>query len=217
MTEDKELGRVLEIHDALREITQLWVRSEDWDEEKARRLREEAVLLNHKRYFRSISAYRGLAEDAGVDDDLTDVEVIKTDLMFATDIFKSYDPALIDNADWQQMTVWLRTVYGGELPGDYSNVKSLEEWLQKLMEAGLNIMTSSGTSGQYSFVPRDMTTRMALTVNSALVFQPFFAKVLENISDYDAAILNFSSGSAGVQAASNSIGKHYFYHYTSIL
>jgi hypothetical protein len=216
MTEDKELGRVLEIHDALREVTQAWVRSEDWDEEEAQRLREEAVLLNHKRYFRSIPAYRALAEDVGVDENVTDVEVIKADLMFATDIFKSYDPTLIDNADWQQMTVWLRTVFGGELPGDYSNIESLEEWLAKLMEAELNIMTSSGTSGQYSFVPRDMNTRMALMMNSALVFQPFFAKVLENISEYDAAILNFSSGSAGVQAASNSIGNivqtaHYLY------
>ncbi len=205
MEEDKELGRVLEIHDALRAITQLWVRSEDWEEEKAERLREEAVLLNHKRYFRSIPAYRALAEDAGIDEDATDVDVIKTDLMFATDIFKSYDSTLIDDGDWQQMTVWLRTVYGGDLPGDYSNIKGLGEWIERLTEAELNIMTSSGTSGQYSFVPRDMNTRMGLLMNSALVFQPFFARVLESISEYDAAIMNFKGGSAGVQAASNSI------------
>jgi len=205
MEEDKELGRVLEIHDALREIAQLWVQSEDWEEDKALRLREEGVLLNHKRYFRSIPAYRALAEDAGIDEEVTDVEVIKTDLMFATDIFKSYDPALIDDGDWQQMTAWLRTVFSGDLPGDYSTIKSLEEWIERVMEAELNIMTSSGTSGQYSFVPRDNNTRMGLMMNSALVFQPFFGKVLENISEYDAAIMNFKSGSAGVQAASNSI------------
>ncbi len=205
MEQDKELGRVLEIHDALREIAQLWVQSEDWEEDKALRLREEGVLLNHKRYFRSIPAYRALAEDAGIDEEVTDVEVIKTDLMFATDIFKSYDPALIDDGDWQQMTAWLRTVFSGDLPGDYSTIQSLEEWIERVMEAELNIMTSSGTSGQYSFVPRDNNTRMGLMMNSALVFQPFFGKVLENISEYDAAIMNFKSGSAGVQAASNSI------------
>ena len=205
MEEDKELGRVLEIHDALRGLAQLWVQSKDWEEEEARRLREEAVLLNHKRYFRSIPAYRALAEDAGMDEDVTELEVIERDLMFATDIFKSYDPALIDNADWQQMTVWLRSVFNRDLRGGYSGVKGLEEWIERLAEAELNIMTSSGTSGQYSFVPRDNLTRMALMTNSAIVFQPFFGKVLENISEYDAAILNFSSGSAGVQAASNSI------------
>ena len=43
MEEDKELGRVLEIHDALREVTQLWVQSEDWEEERAQGLREEAL------------------------------------------------------------------------------------------------------------------------------------------------------------------------------
>jgi len=205
MGEDNELGRVLEIHDALRDVTQLWVKGEEWEEEKAKGLREEAVLLNHKRYFRSIPAYRALAEDAGVDEDVTELEVIKTDLMFATDIFKSYDPALIDEGDWQQMTVWLRTVYGGDLPGDYTDIKGLGEWIERLAAVELNIMTSSGTSGQYSFVPRDMNTRMGLMMNPALVFQPFFARVLENISEYDAAIMNFKGGSAGVQVASNSI------------
>jgi len=119
MEEDQELRRVLEIHDALREVTQLWVQSEDWEEIRAQRLREEAVLLNHKRYFRSIPAYRALAEDAGIGEEVADMEVIKTDLMFATDVFKSYDPALIDNAEWQQMTLWLRTVLNRDLPGDY--------------------------------------------------------------------------------------------------
>jgi len=205
MEEDKELGRVLELNGALRDIAQRWVWAEDWNEEEAWGLREEAILLNHKRYFRSISAYRALVEDAGMDEDVTDMEAIKTDLMFATDIFKSYDPALVDNGDWEQMTAWLRTVYSGDLPGDYSNVKGLAEWIEKLAQDELHILTSSGTSGQYSFVPRDMNTRMNLTMNSAQVFQPFFARVLENISEYDAAIMNFKGGSAGVQAASNSI------------
>ncbi len=205
MEEDKDLGRVLEIHEALREISRLWVQGEDWEEAAAERLREEAVLLNHRRYFRSIPAYRAVAEDAGLGEDIPDTEVIKTDLMFATDIFKSYDPVLIDNAEWQEMTSWLKTVFTGDLPGDYSDVKNLEEWIERLTAAELNIMTSSGTSGQYSFVPRDNNTRMGLMMNSALVFQPFFGKVLENISEYDAAIMNFKGGSAGVQAASNSI------------
>ncbi len=207
MEQDKELGRLLEIHDELREITRLWVQCDDWDEDKARNLREEAVLLNHQRYFRGIPVYRALAEDAGIDEDITDIEVIKTDLMFPTDIFKSYNPALIDNADWQQMTEWLRTICKSEIPGDYSTVKTLEEWLEKLFEAELILLTSSGTSGTYSFVPRDIQTRMGLMSNATIVFQPVFGKVLENISEYDAALLSFTSGSAGVQAASNSIAE----------
>ncbi len=205
MDKDKEFGRLLEIHDELREITRAWVHGAEWDEEDARQLREEAILLNHKRYFRGIPAYRSLAEDGGVDEDISDIEIIKTELMLSVDIFKSYDPAFIDNADWQRMTEWLKTIYLGPLDGDYSKVKTLEEWIEILMTAELNIMTSSGTSGLYSFVPRDMNTRMGLTINSSITFQPVFGKVLENISEYDAAILNFKSGSAGVQAASSSI------------
>ncbi len=204
MGNDNELDRLSEIHDELREITRLWNRGENWDEDKTRALREEAVLINHKRYIRNIPAYRILAEEVGVGEDLSDVEIIKTDLMSTTDIFKSYDPALIDNSDWQQMTEWLRSIYHKDIPGDFSKVKKLEEWLEKLLENGVNILTSSGTSGNYSFVPRDDLTRSELMNNSITVLQPVLG-LIQDLTQFDAALLSFKSGSAGVQAVSNGI------------
>ncbi len=205
MENDKELGRLSEIYDELRDITRLWNQGGDWDEDYTRGIREEAVLINHKRYFRSIPAYRTLAEEFNIGEDLTDLEVIKTDLMSTTDIFKSYDPVLIDNSDWEQMTKWLRSIYFNDIPGDFSKVKKLEEWLDKLTEAGLSMLTSSGTSGNYSFVPRDERTRGELMNNSITVLQPVFGELLANITEFDAALLSFKSGSAGVTAVSNGI------------
>ena len=124
MEKEKDIERLSDIYDELREITRLWNVGDDWDEDKTRALREEAVLINHKRYFRNIPAYRILAEEYNIGEDLDDVEIIKTDLMSTTDIFKSYDPVLIDNADWVQMTEWLRSIYYKDIPGDFTKVKN---------------------------------------------------------------------------------------------
>ncbi len=207
MENGKEIERLSDIYDELREITRLWNVGDDWDEDKTRALREEAVLINHKRYFRNIPAYRILAEEYNIGEDLTDVEIIKTDLMSTTDIFKSYDPALIDNGDWVQMTEWLRSIYDKDIPGDFSKVKKLEEWLEKLNEAGLHMLTSSGTSGVYSFVPRDQRTNGELTNNSITVLQPVFGDLLLNIAEFDAALLSFKSGSAGATSVSTRIAE----------
>ena len=202
---DKELDRLFEIYEELRETTRIWGLCEDWDEDEARRLREEAVLLNHQRYLRKIPAYRTLAEELDIGDDLTDVETIKIDLMSTDDIFKSYDPALIDEADWQGMTSWLRKICDSEIPGDFSATKTMDEWFKKLAEAEIHVVSSSGTSGNYSFVPRDPLTREAAIINSGRVFEPVFSKLGEDPMGYDAALLGFRSAATGVQIGSNAI------------
>ena len=70
MEKDKELDRLFQIHDDLREMTKIWGRNEDWGEEKARRLRGEAALLNHQRYLRRIPFYRVLADEVGMGEDV---------------------------------------------------------------------------------------------------------------------------------------------------
>jgi len=205
MEEDRDLDRLLEIHTRLREITLEWGQNEDWNEDEARSLREEAALSLHKRYVNRVPVYRSLAEEMDVGEDLKDVEVIKTDLMATTDIFKSYDPALLDNEDWPKMTQWLRKVYHDEIPGDFSAVGSLEAWLKKLLEVDIVMLTSSGTTGYYSFVPRDSRSREAQMHNAVTVFQYSPLAKLGDISQYDAALLSFRSASTGVQAASNQI------------
>lgn len=165
MEKDREVDQLLEIHDDLRARTKVWLRNEDWGEEESRRLREEAALMNHRRYLRRIPSYRVLAEWSGVGENLEDVEVIKTELMSTDDIFKSYDPKLIDRGDWQEMTSWLRKVFHSEIPGDFTRVRTMEEWIQRLAEEEVYVVCSSGTSGDYSFVPRDPLTRQAGMMN----------------------------------------------------
>jgi len=205
MESDRELDRLLKIHDELRELTQIWGHNQDWGEEKASGLREEAVLLNHRRYLKRIPVYRALAEDFGVDQDVTSMDVIKEEFVSTDDIFKSYDPAWIDDSDWPQMTSWLRKIFHSEIPGDFSDVKNMEEWIQKLEAEGVHIACSSGTSGDYSFVPRDDLTRGGAINNVFNTYQSIFSDV--DMNDFDAAILSFRSTAIGIQSAGVEVAK----------
>jgi len=202
MEKDRDLDRLLQIYDDLREMTKICGRNEDWGEEKARGLREEAALLNHRRYLRRIPSYRVLADWSGMGED---VEIIKTERMSTDDIFKSYDPIWIDKADWQQMTSWLRKLFHSEIPGDFTDVGTMEEWIQRLEEKEVHVVCSSGTSGDYSFVPRDPLTRQGAMVNVFSTYQSIFSDV--NVSEYNAAILSFRSTAIGIQSAGVEVAK----------
>jgi len=205
MEKDREVDRLLEIHDDLRARTKVWLHNEDWGEEGAGRLREEAALLNHKRYMRRIPAYRSLADELGVGEEVEGVEVIKSELMSTDDIFKSYEPIWIDRADWKQMTTWLRKIFHGEIPGDFTQVRTMEEWIQKLDENEVHVVCSSGTSGDYSFVPRDPLTRQAGMINVFGTYASMFSDM--NVSEYHAAILSFRSTAIGIQSAGVEVAK----------
>jgi hypothetical protein len=205
MAGDSELDRLMEIHEDLRVRTKVWLRNEDWGEEESRGLREEAALLQHRRYMRQIPSYRVLAEWSGVGEDLQDVGVIKTEFMSTDDIFKSYDPKLIDKGDWQGMTSWLRKVFHSEIPGDFTQVGSMEEWIRKLEEQEVHVVCSSGTSGDYSFVPRDPLTRQAGMINVFGTYESMFSDM--NVSEYHAAILSFRSTAIGIQSAGVEVAK----------
>lgn len=77
-------------------------------------------------------------------------------LLFPHTKYKSYPLALIDNCMFQQMNTWLDDYTTHDLSGlDVSHCQSLDEWLEVLeAETSLNVMTSSGTSGKISIVPR---------------------------------------------------------------
>jgi phenylacetate-coenzyme A ligase PaaK-like adenylate-forming protein len=204
---DAESRRLLEIHERLREITRVWGIGERWDKGEAQRLREEAFLLNHTRYYEQIPAYRALAREAGVGARLADPDAIKKDLVLTDDIFKSYDTSWLDRSSWQEMTAWLRTIYHSEIPGDFSSVKTMEEWLERLGAAGVHVIYSSGTTGRYSFVPRDRLTWDSLITNGIYtVLSAVYRRSLA-IEEYDAALLTFKSSHMGIQMVGMEIAK----------
>jgi hypothetical protein len=141
------------IHRQLIRIAQSWAWKKDYDAVLAKKLREEACLINHARYIKHIPVYRNLVKEEGIGK-ISDLEPIKNRLMLTDDIFKSYDQTYLDNADFSRMNKWLGTIFHENITVDVSDVRSIDEWINRLASNGIYLAYSSGTTGRFSFVPR---------------------------------------------------------------
>jgi hypothetical protein len=160
------MERRKEVHEPLIKAAQSWAAGKKTTAQ-ARELRREAILLNHRHYLETIPLYRELAREEGCGPEAT-IGTIEQRLMLAAEVFKSYEPEWLDSGDFQRMTGWLATIYHKPLDLDMSGVDSIEGWIERLGAAGIDIVYSSGTSGAFSFVPRDEGDRaLAKTANIA--------------------------------------------------
>jgi hypothetical protein len=148
------LKRLKSIHNALIKACRSWALKEGFDPEGARELRHAAILINHRGYIENIPAYRKLAQEEGCDKS-ADIPTIKKKLMSSDDVFKSYNQDWIDSGDYNKMNRWLSNLYYKPIKIDVSNITSLDVWIERLGKAGVSVSYSSGTSGMFSFVPRD--------------------------------------------------------------
>jgi hypothetical protein len=142
------------IHNQLIKACRSWALKTGYDPERTRELRHEAILRLHNHYLENIPAYQTLAreEECGK---AVDVPTIKNKLMSSADIFKSYSQEWIDSGDYGRMNQWLSNLYGKRLDIDVQGIKSVDDWIERLQTAGIQVSYSSGTSGTFSFVPRD--------------------------------------------------------------
>lgn len=173
----------------------------------------------------NIPVYCKFAAEEGCDRD-SDIETIKKKLMLSSDIFKSYEQKWLDTNDYTKMNNWLSGIYHKRIDGGMSGVKSIDDWIERLGTLGINVVYSSGTSGSFSFVPRnDEDWELSQTANisylapllwhrmtgnsspnqfllAALQFMPTGSLVniaSKMLSDYDAAFLGFRNGRMGNQ------------------
>jgi hypothetical protein len=118
-------------------------------------LQRSAMARRFSQHRRSIEMVRTLADRLGVDEvrDLDDI----VPLFFAHTAFKSYPASLLDKKRFDLMTRWL-----GKLTSyDISNVDTegcggIDEWIDRLDEqTPLEVITSSGTTGTLSIIPKD--------------------------------------------------------------
>jgi len=216
-----------EIQEKLIKALRSWALGRGFDPSEARNLRHKAILFNHRHYMDSISVYRRIAAEEGCGRD-SDVQTIKARLMLHADIFKSYDQNWLDNADYNKMNQWLSGIFHKAVNVDMTEVKTIDGWIEALDRAGIYVTYSSGTSGAFSFVPRDKEEWELSRMANMTYLAPLLAHRLQggNLSrhfvqsafrllpidrlvkitakkvllDYDAAFLGFKSGRMGNQA-----------------
>ncbi|MDY6911737.1 MAG: hypothetical protein SVM79_05205 [Chloroflexota bacterium] len=158
--------RLATIHNQLIKISQDWALRRRFDPSRARELRAEAILENHAHYLGNIPAYRKLALEEGIDK-LTGIDLIKRHLMLSDDIFKSYSQQWLNDSDFARMNEWLSEIHHKRINTDSTGIESIDQWIEHLDKSGFKIVYSSGTSGTFSFVPRDeMNWQLLKTVNT---------------------------------------------------
>jgi hypothetical protein len=146
--------KLKDIQDDLIKASYHWASGKGFDPQKAQELRRRAILLNHRHYFDSIPLYRKIAEEEGCDKE-SDLQTVKNKMMLSADIFKSYEQNWLDNDDYDRMNNWLSSVFHKTVDADMGNIRTIDGWIEALNKSDIHITYSSGTSGAFSFVPRD--------------------------------------------------------------
>lgn len=164
-------------------------------------MQRQAMIERFGEQRNSIEMVRKLADRL----DITTVDTFNdiVPLMFSHTAYKSYPPALIDNNRWDLMTKWLDKLTTYDLSGvDTAGCASIDEWLDRL-ESGtqLQLVTSSGTTGTFSFIPKDEPiTVQGMRIWKMMVFQSFGTEPTEDELNpvVDVIWPNFSSGRFGM-------------------
>jgi hypothetical protein len=118
-------------------------------------LQRAAMARRFGQHRALIEIVRKLAERLGIDalDEFDDV----VPLLFPHTAFKSYPASLLDKKRFDLMTKWLGKVTSYDLSNvDTRGCDSIDEWIDRLDEqTPLEVITSSGTTGTLSIIPKD--------------------------------------------------------------
>jgi hypothetical protein len=205
----------LELQRQLIDAAKAWASGCD-DVGTADALREETLILLHERYRQRIPLYRHLAEQSGVNRPC-DLPTLVNNMMFSTDIFKSYDPHWLDDCNFSAMTSWLDNLCAEGIASSLDSVSSFADWSESLAKLGIRLSYSSGTSGVMSLIPRDPLTWRALCRNSSLCGnEAWYHGIDGRRRKFDCLITVPPGDGTGIQGAGNGFAtiatrSHYLY------
>lgn len=164
-------------------------------------LQREAMIRRFAEHRESIEMVRKLADRLGVTavDKFDDV----VPLLFSHTAYKSYPPVLVDTNRWDLMTKWLDKLTTYDLSGvEVEGIDSIDAWLEALeAQTPLQIVTSSGTTGTFSVIPKDVPiTIEGMHIWKNMVFQTFGKEPTEDELNPVVDIIwpNFSEGRFGM-------------------
>jgi hypothetical protein len=167
-------------------------------------IQRRAMSLRFKEHYEGIEILRKLADKHGVTDVKEFDDVVP--LMFAHTAFKSYPASLLTNKRFDLLAKWLgkQTVYDVS-KADMEGCSGLQEFIDRLDEqTELNVVTSSGTTGTTSLVPKSKKmTEYGMRMWHMAMFQEFGKEPTEEERNVTVDIVwpNYSKGTVGVMRA----------------
>src|SRR6201996_2810358 len=125
------------------------------DRDELESLQRRAMSTRFSQHYQSIEMLRKLADRLAITavDEFNDV----VPLMFSHTAFKSYPSALIDRKRFDLMTQWLDKLTSYDLSAvDTVGCDGIDDWITRLdAQTPLEVITSSGTTGTISILPKD--------------------------------------------------------------
>ena len=131
-------------------------------------------------------------------------------LFFSHTAFKSYPAALVDKKRFDLMTKWLDKLTSYDLSGvDTAGCTGIDEWIDRLDEqTPLEVITSSGTTGTISILPKDKRgAEDGMTLWKICLFQTFGQEPTEKELNPSVDVVwpNFANGKLGHLRIANMI------------
>jgi hypothetical protein len=100
---------------------------------------------------RQIPLLERRAADAGIQSIRSFEDLVP--LLFAHTVYKSYPASFVEQGRWDRLLQWLDTLsVSGGTQVDIAGVKDIDDWIERLWQAGRRVLATSGTSGKCSFL-----------------------------------------------------------------
>jgi hypothetical protein len=168
--------------------------------EELEELQHQAMVIRFQQHRESIEILRKLADRLGITEVSEFNDVVP--LLFSHTAFKSYPAALIDNKRFDLMTRWLGKLTSNDLSRvDTEGTNSIDEWIDRLDEqTPLEVITSSGTTGTLSIIPKDKhSASEGMTLWKMCLFQTFGKEPTEEELNPAVEVIwpNYASGKLG--------------------
>jgi len=121
----------------------------------------EAVDAILQERLDQVPVLRQRADDQGIKkvDSLDDL----VPLLFPHTVYKSYPAAIVDQGRWAQLNKWLQSLSTSDVDVDVTGVENVDDWILRLMDHGIYVGASSGTTGKNSFLPKTAGDLDAMT------------------------------------------------------
>jgi hypothetical protein len=163
-------------------------------------LQRAAMARSFAEHRDRIEVVRKLADRLGVRELRAFDDVVP--LLFPHTVFKSYPSSLLDKKRFDLMTKWLGKVTIHDLSHvDTSGCESIDEWIDRLdAQTPLEVITSSGTTGTVSIIPKDKAgADYTMKLWRRFLFQTFGREPAANEIDpvVDVIWPNHASGKLG--------------------
>lgn len=171
-------------------------------------MQRQALGIRFQQHHASIEMLRKVADRLGITElnEFNDV----VPLMFSHTAFKSYPASLLDKKRFDLMTKWLDKLTSYDLSNvDTTGCTSIDEWIDRLdAQTPLEVITSSGTTGTISILPKDKRgAEQGMVTWKICLFQTFGQEPTDEELNPSVEVIwpNFASGKLGHLRIANMI------------